>query len=77
MSNLDQVLHTVDAEIQAERELLIDLCRQLVAAPSASPPGRTVEVAQIVNSSMQVRSEQRPSPKIPTRPISWGTFAKE
>src|SRR5712664_4761948 len=48
MSNLDQVLHTIDAEIRAERESLVDLCRQLVAAPSASPPGRTVEVAQIV-----------------------------
>ena len=48
MSNLNHVLHTIDAEIQAERESLVALCRQLVAAPSASPPGRTVEVAQIV-----------------------------
>lgn len=48
MSNLDQFLQTIDAEVQAEHETLIDLCRQFVEAPSASPPGRTVEVAQIV-----------------------------
>ncbi len=41
-------LEQLDHEIDIERELLIELCARLVAAPSASPPGRTVEVAQIV-----------------------------
>ena len=41
-------LETLDREIDAEREVLVDLCGRLVAAPSASPPGRTVEVANIV-----------------------------
>lgn len=41
-------LDELDKEIDAERETLIDLCGRLVAAPSASPPGRTVEVAKIV-----------------------------
>lgn len=48
MSVTPQFLAEIDSEIQAERETLIDLCARLVAAPSASPPGRTVEVAQIV-----------------------------
>lgn len=41
-------LEALDKEIDAERETLVDLCARLVAAPSASPPGRTVEVAKIV-----------------------------
>jgi len=48
MSELDEILQRVDAEIVAERESLVQLCGELVAAPSASPPGRTVEVAKIV-----------------------------
>src|SRR5688572_7469550 len=42
------LLETLDREIDAEREVLVDLCARLVAAPSASPPGRTVEVAKII-----------------------------
>lgn len=41
-------LEALDKEIDSERETLVDLCARLVAAPSASPPGRTVEVAKIV-----------------------------
>jgi succinyl-diaminopimelate desuccinylase len=41
-------LETLDQEIESEREVLVDLCARLVAAPSASPPGRTVEVAKLV-----------------------------
>jgi succinyl-diaminopimelate desuccinylase len=48
MSDMNHFLQTIDAEIQAERQSLIELCQRLVAAPSASPPGRTVEVARIV-----------------------------
>ncbi|MFD2183292.1 M20 family metallopeptidase [Rhodoplanes azumiensis] len=38
----------VDAEIDAARETLVDLCAALVAAPSMSPPGHTAGVAPIV-----------------------------
>ncbi len=48
MSNMNELLTSIDDEIRSERETLIDLCAALVAAPSASPPGRTVEVAAIV-----------------------------
>lgn len=48
MSITPQFLATVDREIEAERETLVGLCGRLIAAPSASPPGRTVEVARIV-----------------------------
>jgi succinyl-diaminopimelate desuccinylase len=48
MSAENQFLERLDQQIDSERELLIDLCARLVSAPSASPPGRTVEVAQIV-----------------------------
>jgi succinyl-diaminopimelate desuccinylase len=48
MSADTNTLEQLDREIDAEREVLVDLCARLVAAPSASPPGRTVEVAQIV-----------------------------
>lgn len=48
MSATPQFLADIDREIEAERETLVDLCGRLVAAPSASPPGRTVEVARIV-----------------------------
>src|SRR6185437_9642889 len=41
-------LEALDKEIDSERETLVDLCARLVAAPSASPPGQTVEVAKIV-----------------------------
>jgi succinyl-diaminopimelate desuccinylase len=48
MSDARQFIEQLDREIEAERDLLVDLCARLVAAPSASPPGRTVEVAPIV-----------------------------
>lgn len=48
MANLHELLQEVDAEILGEREQLVDLCAQLVSTPSESPPGRTVEVAKIV-----------------------------
>jgi succinyl-diaminopimelate desuccinylase len=35
-------------DIDAAREELIELCGQLVAAASVNPPGRTVEVAEVV-----------------------------
>ncbi len=48
MSAVSEILQQVDAEIISERESLVQLCGELVAAPSPSPPGRTVEVAKIV-----------------------------
>jgi succinyl-diaminopimelate desuccinylase len=48
MIDRSSLFETLDAEIDAERETLVDLCARLVAAPSASPPGQTVEVAKIV-----------------------------
>lgn len=42
------MLQAIEGEIEAEREALVDLCARLVAAPSMSPPGRTREVAQVV-----------------------------
>ena len=48
MLDHEQFAREIDAEVCAERIALVDLCRELVAAPSASPPGRTVEVAKIV-----------------------------
>jgi succinyl-diaminopimelate desuccinylase len=42
------LLCAVDAEIDAAREKLVDLCGRLVAAPSMSPPGHTAGVAPIV-----------------------------
>jgi succinyl-diaminopimelate desuccinylase len=38
----------VDGEIDAARDDLVDLCGRLVAAASINPPGRTVEVADVV-----------------------------
>jgi succinyl-diaminopimelate desuccinylase len=38
----------VAAEVEAERESLVELCARLVAAPSASPPGDTRQVARMV-----------------------------
>jgi succinyl-diaminopimelate desuccinylase len=48
MSADREFLDKLDREIDSERELLVELCARFVEAPSASPPGRTVEVAQIV-----------------------------
>jgi succinyl-diaminopimelate desuccinylase len=39
---------TVCRDIDAARKELIELCGQLVAAASVNPPGRTVEVAEVV-----------------------------
>ncbi len=48
MPDQEALLQTIDREIDAERETLVNLCGRMVAAPSMSPPGRTVEVACIV-----------------------------
>jgi succinyl-diaminopimelate desuccinylase len=50
MPDQEALLQTIDREIGAERETLVNLCRRVVGAPSMSPPGRTVEVARIVES---------------------------
>lgn len=48
MKGEDRLLHLIDSEIQAEQTALYDLCRDLVATPSASPPGKTAGVARVV-----------------------------
>jgi succinyl-diaminopimelate desuccinylase len=45
---MNNLADTVCRDIDAAREELIDLCGELVAAASVNPPGRTVEVAQVV-----------------------------
>jgi succinyl-diaminopimelate desuccinylase len=48
MSSLSHLVETLDREIDAAREALVDLCGRLVAAGSVNPPGRTAEVAEVV-----------------------------
>ena len=45
---MNNLADTVCRDIDTAREELIDLCGDLVAAASVNPPGRTVEVAQVV-----------------------------
>src|SRR5215813_12259746 len=45
---MNNLADTVCRDIDAAREELIDLCGDLIAAASVNPPGRTVEVAQVV-----------------------------
>lgn len=48
MSDIKTLTDTVYGDIDAARGELVDLCGRLVAAPSVNPPGRTVEVAEVV-----------------------------
>ncbi len=43
------------AAVEANRDALIDLCAQLVAAPSITPPGDTRAVAEVARSWLEVR----------------------
>lgn len=45
----------VAAEVEAERESVVDLCARLVAAPSVNPPGDTVAVAGVVTDFLRDR----------------------
>ena len=45
---MNNLADTVCRDIDTAREELVDLCGDLVAAASVNPPGRTVEVAQVV-----------------------------
>ncbi|NNF78038.1 MAG: M20/M25/M40 family metallo-hydrolase, partial [Rhizobiales bacterium] len=38
----------IDGFVDARRESLLELCRELVAARSVNPPGRTIEAAAVV-----------------------------
>jgi succinyl-diaminopimelate desuccinylase len=46
--SISDLAATVCSEIDAAREELVALCGRLVAAASVNPPGRTVEVADVV-----------------------------
>ena len=48
MHDVSQLADAICQDIEAEREALVALCGELVAAPSVNPPGRTAEVAAIV-----------------------------
>jgi succinyl-diaminopimelate desuccinylase len=48
MSDIETVTDAVCGDIEAARSELVDLCGRLVAAPSVNPPGRTAEVAAVV-----------------------------
>jgi succinyl-diaminopimelate desuccinylase len=48
MSTMNGLAESIDRDIDARRDDLIDLCGHLVAARSVNPPGRTSEVAQVV-----------------------------
>ena len=48
MSDIETLIEAVCADIDAARGELVDLCSRLVAAPSVNPPGRTAEVAAVV-----------------------------
>jgi succinyl-diaminopimelate desuccinylase len=48
MNDIAKLVASIDAEIEAEAGAIVDLCAQLVAAPSANPPGNTAEVARVV-----------------------------
>lgn len=43
----------IDREIDEERETIVKLCADFVAAPSMSPPGRTTEVAALVRDYLE------------------------
>ncbi len=49
MSDTRKLADTICRDIDAARDELIDLCSRLVAAPSVNPPGRTVDVAEVVS----------------------------
>lgn len=48
MSDNAGLADAVCRDIEAERDALVALCGELVAAPSVNPPGRTAEVAEVV-----------------------------
>src|SRR4051812_46164231 len=47
------LVRTVEREIDARRHHLIALCAGLVATPSMSPPGETVETAKVVRAFLE------------------------
>jgi len=49
------LFETIDREIDAERETLIELCAGLVDAVSVNPPGRTAEMAAAVKAYLDGR----------------------
>jgi len=49
------LFETIDREIDAEREALIQLCVELVDAVSVNPPGRTAEMAAAVKAYLDGR----------------------
>jgi succinyl-diaminopimelate desuccinylase len=50
---METLARTVDAEIEASREALLELCAGLVGVASMSPPGKTAGVAEIVGAFLR------------------------
>jgi succinyl-diaminopimelate desuccinylase len=50
------LIETIDREIDAERESMVQLCAELVGAVSVNPPGRTTETATIVKAYLDRRT---------------------
>ncbi|WCS25701.1 M20/M25/M40 family metallo-hydrolase [Methylobacterium sp. NMS14P] len=44
----DALIDSIGRQIDEQREVLVDLCAEFVAAPSMNPPGRTAEVAEVL-----------------------------
>src|SRR5689334_5124770 len=51
----DDLLKAIGREIDERREMLVDLCARFVAAPSMNPPGRTTEVADVLQSFLDAQ----------------------
>lgn len=63
MSDVALLADAVCRDIEAQREALVALCAELVAAPSVNPPGRTAEVADVVKRYLTAQG-------IATEPVS-------
>ena len=60
----EELLRRIDEEIDGRREALVDLSARFVAAPSMNPPGRTTEVADVLQGFLDVHDV--PSERIAT-----------
>jgi succinyl-diaminopimelate desuccinylase len=71
-----EVIDAVAADIEAQREPLIQLCADLVAAESVNPPGNTTQVAQLVRSYLEQAGIDTASVAVdPTTPNVVGSVA--
>ncbi|WP_148663726.1 hypothetical protein [Bosea vaviloviae] len=55
MSGLDELGSLVCQQIEERRQELVDLCARFVAVPSMNPPGRTKEVADVLQAFLSAK----------------------